>query len=202
MTATPDHRIETGRKKSAETKGRILDSTLVLLREKKLDIIITDVCNHATVSQPTTSRHFGSIEKIIYHAIMLLYGRLKGVAEPSSDEANSHKALWLWLELFYSEDGVLILTGVCSPIRNPRKIDGKYKRLLRRSLVQDLSDILEQCMSEHSLAVSINTRRLASTTITRIIKEVTVQKLDYAHSCLNLYGDLVRMMEPEAVSSA
>lgn len=202
MTETLDHRVETGKKKSAQTQERILHSTLALLREKELYITVADICERSHVSQPTTSKHFGSLERIIYHAVMLLYGRLKGAAESLPDEVDSHKALWSWLELFYSDDGVLILTGVCSPIRNPRKIDGKYKRLLRRSLVQDLSNILEQCTSEHSLAVSINTRRLASTTITRIIKEVTVQKLDYAHSCLNLYADLVRMMEPEAVSSA
>lgn len=201
MTETLDHRVETGKKKSAQTKERLLDSTLVLLREKKLDIIITDVCNHAHISQPTASRHFGSIEKIIYHAIMLLYGRLKGAEESSSDETNSYKALWSWLEALYSEDGLLVLTGVCSPVRKPRKIDGRYKDLLENSLTQDLSNLLKQCTAEHPRSASLDTRRLASTTITRIREEVTVQKLDHAHSCLNLYGDLVRIMESETVSS-
>ena len=139
---------------------------------------------------------------IIYHAIMLLYGRLKGAADQSLDEADSYKALWSWLELFYSEDGMLILTGVCSPIRNPRKIDSRYLDLLQDSLARDLSGILEQCAAEHPRDVSINTCRLASTMITRIRKEVTVQKLDYAHSCLNLYSDLVHILTAKTVCAS
>lgn len=196
MTDSTDHRVETAARKRAQTRDRLLRAMTGVLKERPAVVTNTDIRRYSYASQSTSHKYFGSVDNLIYQAVMPLYVQIYEAALPSQDVAPLNK-LREWLLLLHSEDMLPVMTAACH-------FDDAFTRVndagLKNALASNLHDILQQCAKEHSTDWKVSTLRLASKTIDTLLEEI-VRNDTREESHLSHYYRLSKIVAPMVASS-